>query len=202
MAWPKMRSHSILSDTGNCAPFYAASFRSKWPAPRFNKPHGAMRNGSSLGFAKRQAFNGSRDSATMQHCNLLSSIGLVAWLWFSRISRSRSLRLVLTLNGKQFQFKEERRVWTNLRAAARFPVGHFGGNKDLPFGAHGHELESFRPAFDDFVYMKCRGLAALIRTVKLAAADERATVVTDDGIARSGLCSRAFGQNLELKAAG
>src|SRR5437879_2322917 len=65
--------------------------------------------------------------------------------------RGRRWGFVLGLDGEQLYLKNQGRPRADARSRIRAAVAitQIGWNKQLPFRSHGHELESFCPAFDD-----------------------------------------------------
>src|SRR5450755_2706607 len=106
------------------------------------------------------------------------------------------------LNREQFDLEDQGRVRPNVGARAPVRVSKIRRNKELPFRSDGHELERFRPPFNDLTDAKGRRLSALVGAVKLRAIDQSAAVITNDGVGRRGLRARASSQDLVLQAVG
>ena len=61
----------------------------------------------------------------------------------------RTSKIPILLNGEKLYFKYQGHVGPDLAPGASFSIGELGWNKNLPFGAHGHELQDFAPAGND-----------------------------------------------------
>src|SRR5882762_2634240 len=109
--------------------------------------------------------------------------------------------LVLALDREKFDIKNEHGIGADRGAWASRTIGHFGWNEKLPLGSYRHELEGFRPSFDDFVHRESCGLAALVGTVEFRAVNERASIVADNRVGSQRLWSRTWRQYLVLKTA-
>src|ERR1700675_4552177 len=105
------------------------------------QPEFQSRCGSGLGLRRRRGLL------------LGSSLGLFDWLRFRSFLRGFLWLLLggcLRLDRDQLDFENEREVGADRRAGrAPLEVSEIRGNKELPLGADGHELNRFGPALDD-----------------------------------------------------
>src|SRR5580700_2110996 len=138
---------------------------------------------------------------TMHERLLLIWIWIWIWIWVRARGWLGNLDFRLGLNGHQFDFKDEGCVGTDAatRAAPR-AIGKFRGNKKLPLGSNGHELQRFGPTLDHTADGKCGRLAALVGAIEFGVVEECTLVVADDGIRGYRLWTRSFFQDFVLQA--
>src|SRR5262249_16710451 len=104
----------------------------------------------------------------------------------------------LRLNRNQLHFEDQRLFRTN-RAFSRWTIGEIGRNEELPLGSYGHQLQSFRPAFDYAAQREGGRLVAFVGAVELGAVDEGPTIIANHGIAGCGLGTGAWSEDLVLQ---
>ena len=103
---------------------------------------------------------------------------------------------------QQFHLKDQRGVGGNPARAAALAVGELRRNEQLPLVADLHQLQGFRPTWDDSVDRKLSRLAALDRAVEHFAVDERAVVVGADRVGRLRTRAVPFFRTLYCKPLG
>ena len=78
---------------------------------------------------------------------------------------------------QKLDFKDEGLTWANVSTCSGITISEIGWDEELVLGTDGHELQTFGPAFDDFLHAKGDRLTALHRAVEDFTADECAMVV-------------------------
>src|SRR2546421_10367994 len=128
---------------------------------------------------------------------MLHSVKLLFWLvhlWFFCAGFFR--------DGNQFNLKDERGVGRDQLAGTALAIRQLRGNKELPLGAYGHELQRLSPSLDDSIHWKGRRLTALIGAVKLGAIDQGASIIAGHSVSGSGLGVCSLSNDRVLEAAG
>src|SRR5207249_3021166 len=95
-----------------------------------------------------------------------------------RRRRGRRPRTTLSrLHVHQLDLEYESRVRTDIPAGASFAISEIRRDENLILRTWFHQLQCFRPAFDDAIHRKSRRLPAFIGTVELGAIDKSPTVI-------------------------
>src|SRR6266849_6725558 len=138
------------------------------------------------------------------------SLGLFSRLHFWGFFRS-FLRLLLRLflgcrlrlDRDELDVENESGIRANGRArGAAVAVSQIRGDKKLPLGADGHELNRFRPAFDDPADGNLQRLAALVGAVEFGIVHQRAAIVAEYSVIRRWLWAGAFLDDFVLQTTG
>src|ERR1700686_1465577 len=98
----------------------------------------------------------------------------------------------------QFDFKDERGVGLDGIARAAIAIGQLGRDDELPFGSHGHELESLSKTGDDSFDLERGRLPRPVRAVELGPIDQRSPVLAHDRVGVGGLLAFASLEDLVL----